>query len=199
MEADPLDLAEAAARGDGSALGRLLEHYLPELRAFVRLRAGPLVRARESNSDLVQSVCREILQHGESFRFASEDAFRRWLFTTTLRKLVDRRDHWLAAKRDAMREVSFGGESDAGAEERLAIAYRSLSSPSRHAMARETIERLEAAFDDLPEDYREVVTLAKVAGLSRAEIAAQMGRSEGSVRMLLVRALAELAARLEPG
>lgn len=198
MERDTLQLAEAAARGDQAALRELLERHLPELRAFVRLRAGPLVRARESSSDIVQSVCREVLEKGERFRFASESAFRQWLFTTALRKLVDRREHWLAAKRDAGREQPIGPESGALDEERLVAAYRRLSSPSGHAVAREEIERLEAAFDRLSEDHREVITLARILGLSHAQIAERMGRSEGATRMLLARALAELAAILRP-
>ncbi len=198
MEPDTLALAEAAARGDEAAVGKLLELHLPELRAFVRLRAGALIRARESTSDIVQSVCREVLQNAERFRFPTETAFRQWLFTTALRKLVDRREHWQAAKRDHAREHPLGPEPGALSESRLVAAYRRLSSPSGHAMAREEIERLESAFDELPEDYREVITLSRILGLSRAEIAQQMGRTEASVRMLLVRALAQLAAILEP-
>jgi DNA-directed RNA polymerase specialized sigma24 family protein len=38
-----------------------------------------------------------------------------------------------------------------------------------------------------------VITLAHLAGLSRAEIAEQMGRSTGAVRVLLHRALSRLA------
>jgi hypothetical protein len=55
------------------------------------------------------------------------------------------------------------------------------------------VRNLEAAFDELPEHYREVITLSRIAGLSRAEIAAHMGRSEASVRNLLSRALVVLA------
>jgi hypothetical protein len=43
---------------------------------------------------------------------------------------------------------------------------------------------------------REVIALAKIAGLSRAEIGERMGRSETAVRTLLHRALADLAERL---
>ncbi len=41
--------------------------------------------------------------------------------------------------------------------------------------------------------------LSRVVGLSRAEIAVRMGRSEASVRNLVSRALAELAGHLEGG
>lgn len=195
---DDAHLAERAARGDQAALDALLEAHLGDLRAFVRLRIGPELRAREASSDLVQSVCREILQKGESFRHPGDAAFRRWLFTTALRKIADRADHWRAEKRDGGREEPWpthGGDAE------LAPRYRAFSSPSQHAIAREELERVESAFEQLSEEQREVVTLAQVAGLSRAEIALHMGRSEGAVRVLLHRALArltELLARPRP-
>jgi RNA polymerase sigma-70 factor (ECF subfamily) len=204
MSEEILVLAERAARGDAEARELLLERHLDDLRAFVRLRAGALVRAQESHSDLVQSVCREVLEHADQFRFPSEDGFRRWLFTTALRKLTERRDHYLAQKRDVLRQVPLAPPDDHGEhggaydEERLLDCYRNFATPSQHAIVREELARIESAFEQLTEEHREVITLAKVAGLSRAEIAVQMNRSEGAVRMLLVRALAELAAQLNP-
>lgn len=189
-------LAEAAAKGDRAALDALLVHYLPQLRAFVRLRAGAVVRARESSSDLVQSVCREVIQHMDRFQFPSEPAFKQWLYTTALRKILNRKDFYLAQRRDAHREERLGGSD--GGEERLYECYRSFSSPSRRAMLREEVERIERAFEELPEEYREVITMAHIVGLSRAEIADHMGKSEGSVRVLLHRALAKMAALLAP-
>jgi DNA-directed RNA polymerase specialized sigma24 family protein len=42
-----------------------------------------------------------------------------------------------------------------------------------------------------------VISLARIVGLSHAEIAKEMGRSEGAVRTLLSRALARLATLLD--
>jgi RNA polymerase sigma-70 factor (ECF subfamily) len=66
-------------------------------------------------------------------------------------------------------------------------------------MKREELERVERAFDTLRDEQREVISLAHVVGMSRAEIAAQLGKSEGAVRTMLSRALAELAERLDDG
>ena len=52
------------------------------------------------------------------------------------------------------------------------------------------------AFAQLPEDYREVITLSRVVGLSHGQIASQLGKSEGAVRVLLHRALARLSGLL---
>ena len=51
-------------------------------------------------------------------------------------------------------------------------------------------ERLEA----LPPDYREAILLAKVEGLTTAEIAARMGKTREAVALLLHRALKRFRA-----
>ena len=192
-------LTREAAAGDRDALEALLVHYLPEVRAFVRLRVDEALRMRESSSDLVQSVCREVLRKADRFRYDDENAFRRWLFTTALRKVRDHRDHHLAARRDARREVDVASTPAGHA---LLEAYSGVLTPSRAASAREELARVEHAMDALTEEQREVITLSRVAGLSHAEIAAELGKKEGAVRMLLHRALARLVAAVadaEPG
>lgn len=178
---------DAFRGGDERALERLIGAHLPGLRAFVRLRLGPTLRAKESGSDLVQSVCREVLQHMDRFQHHGEGAFRAWLYTTALRKISNRAEFYAAAKRDTGREQH---ASDLGG------VYRTLATPSQHAMGREALERIEAALDTLSEDHREVIVLTRVVGLTRAEVAERMQRSEASVRSLLTRALAELAEEL---
>ena len=59
-ERDVEALTQEAAAGDRDALEELLTRMLPDLRAFVRLRAGRLVQRHDEHSDIVQSVCREI-------------------------------------------------------------------------------------------------------------------------------------------
>lgn len=186
------DLAQRAAQGDREAVEALLQRHLPELRAFVRMRAGPMLRARESTSDLVQSTCREVLGHMDRFRFPDDNAFRAWLLTTAQRKIADRVDHATAQKRDAAREVAIARESGAD-DERLLAAYGRFSSPSHRAVVADELARVEKAFDRLNEEQREVVGLAHIAGLSRREIAEHLGKSENAVRIILHRALARIA------
>src|SRR5882672_1825641 len=126
---DPRSLVDSASRGDAMAVATLLERYLPGLNAFVRLRAGPLLRARESTSDLVQSVCREVLEHVDRFQYRSEGLFKQWLFTTAARKVADRCDFVQAQKRDVRREIRL--------DDACAAAFRSLITPSRELIARE--------------------------------------------------------------
>jgi RNA polymerase sigma factor (sigma-70 family) len=178
---------ESAARGDAQALRRLLDAHLPRLRTFIRLRMA----------DLVQSVCRELLEHEGRFRFGGEAAFRRWLYTEALRKIAHRREYWLAERRNPGQEMA-ASASDAGedGDRDLLSCYASFCTPSHAAMAREELSRVEAAFDRLPEHYRDVIVRARVLGLSRAEIAAESGCSTAAVGNLLFRALASLSSHL---
>jgi len=189
---DSLWLAERAAEGDRGAVESLLERYMPDLRAFVRLRTGAALREHESASDLVQSTCREILARPDRFRFPSETAFRSWLLTTAQRKIADHADHYAAQKRANVREERIARESGAD-DEHLLACYQRFSSPSHRAVVRDEIDHIERAFDSLSAEQREVVTLAHIAGLSRGEIAEQLGKTENAVRIILHRALARVA------
>ena len=64
-----------------------VQQYLPRLRAFVRARMSPAVRRRESCSDIVQSVCRELVENRSRLDFPDEARFRGWLFTAALTKV----------------------------------------------------------------------------------------------------------------
>lgn len=55
---------------------------------------------------------------------------------------------------------------------------------------------MEQAFEDLAEDYREVILLVRVVGLPHARIAETMERAETATRTLLSRAPARLSTRL---
>jgi RNA polymerase sigma-70 factor (ECF subfamily) len=187
-------LARQAAQGDEQAMAQLLAKLLPSVRAFVRAHMGPQLRARESMSDVVQSVCRELLTHQDRFQHPDANGFQAWLFTTARRKIANRARDLGREKRDVRREVGAIDESGLSA---LGAAYAKMSSPSGHALRKEEVERLEAAIDSLPEEQREVITLAHLVGLSRAEIGAQMGKTEEAVRSLLHRAKARLSVLLD--
>jgi RNA polymerase sigma-70 factor (ECF subfamily) len=184
------DSDDGAAAFDAETVEQLLVEHLPGLRAFVRLRAGPVLRSREAESDVVQSACREVLERAEGFRHGGSIGFRRWLYTTALRKILNKHEFHTAAKRDVRR--------DAPAEDSLLLStYGNFCSPSGVAAAREELQRIEHAFEQLSPDHREVILLSRIAELSRAEVAGEMGRTEASVRNLLHRALAHLAQLLE--
>ncbi len=180
-------LVEAAQRGDRDALGRLMDAHLPRLRAFVRLMGNAQLRELESASDLVQSACRQALEHLNDYEWRGPGSFRAWLFRLASNKIRNRRNFHRAARRrpSALQYC-----------EDLSEIYATLTTPSDVAIAREQAERLESAMEELPVDYREVIVLNRIVGLAHRETAERLGRTEQATRALLSRALARLATRM---
>lgn len=164
----------------------LVARYLPSIRAFVRMRMGAELRAKEESCDIVQSVAREVLEYSDRFAHGGEEGFRDWLFTTAHRKVVRRLRHWRTAKRRVQHETALPDEL-AGL----------VPTPSRHASAREHLATVENAFDALSDEQRDVLTWSRLVGMSHAQIAERLGKSEVAVRKILSRALARLATVLE--
>jgi RNA polymerase sigma factor (sigma-70 family) len=195
------ELLAQATRGDARALDALLVEHLPALHAFIRLRARGAL-ARESATDLVQSVCREVLENAGDYRYRGQAAFKNWLFTAALNKIVDRHRFHHRDKRDAGREVNASAASGADTSgPDLLDCYGSLGATTIGSAVsrREEAERIESAFAELPPQYREVITLSRIVGLTYAEIGAETGRTEIAVRGLVARGMARLAQLLVRG
>jgi RNA polymerase sigma-70 factor, ECF subfamily len=181
-------LFDATTRGDRQALDQLMQRYLPQLHAFVHARLGPKLRALEGSVDVVQSVCRELVAAREDFDFRGEDRFRAWLFTTALNKVRERHRRLLGHQRN----VEYGApDADAAA-----ATMANLLTPSQDAIGNETTTAVREALAALDEEHREVITLARFAGLPHRVIAEVMERSEDATRQLLARALRNLAQGL---
>jgi RNA polymerase sigma-70 factor (ECF subfamily) len=188
---DTATLVARAQQHDRGALEQLLVRQLPGLEAFVRLRMGQGLRRHATPPDLVQSVCREVLEDLDGFQYRGDGPFRHWLFTRAENKLREKNRYHRAQKRSIEREAAPDASTLA--------AYHTLCTPSRDLQVREAVARIEQSFDQLPEDYREAITLHKLCGLSHAEIAERMGRSEGAVRNLVYRGISRLALLVDAG
>ncbi len=182
------ELLRRATTGDPAAVEGLLVRYLPDLVAYLDRRAARWLRQRESAADLAQSVCREVLAHLRDGRFVfqGEPQFRQWLYRAAVIKLIERARHGGAERRDPGREVPGSAALDVPAD---------AASPSELASFEEDLERFQVAFASLPPRAQEVISLKLALGLSHAEVAARLGVTEGNSRVLLARALAQLAQK----
>ncbi|MBK8978229.1 MAG: sigma-70 family RNA polymerase sigma factor [Planctomycetes bacterium] len=181
------ELIERAQAGDAGALDALCRRHLRGVQGFIRRRRSALVRRRESTLDIAQSVFRLALRDLGRFEPRGADGFRNWLLTYAEHALHHRERFHRAARRSADRE--------AGAP--LSQVLAELGTPSRTLVAREELARLEQAFDTLSARDQDIVLMARVEGLSHAEIAAQLGISETASRKALSRALVQLAAHTQ--
>ena len=168
----------------------LLLKHLGTLEVFVRMNLGPQLRSREETQDLVQSVCREILEDGDEFEYQGDQAFRSWLYMRCLRKLRDRARYHVAQKRDVRKVLK--GDQDA----RIEDCYAKICSPSVNLRGEEFLDRFEREFSKLKPEQREAIALTRVANLTSAEAGAIMGCTESAVRSHVHRGLVKLSARL---
>lgn len=154
----------------------------PRLRRFIRFQCGPLMREKESASDLAQSACREALARWSQFR-GDPESLRQWLFEIARCKIITRRRYWGRHRRAADREVALAGSEDPVAAGQT---------PSDGLIADEQARRLADALAMLSERDRTIIMLARYEGLSHAEIAGQLQCTEPTARQQLSRALARL-------
>jgi RNA polymerase sigma factor (sigma-70 family) len=111
-----------------------------------------------------------------------------WLVTLARRKVARiLRDQVGVAARDPRREHTMPTD--------LPLADRR-SGPVTRADRKDRLLLLGQALDRLSDDYREVVLLTKIEGLSAREVGERMQRSENAVNLLLSRALKRLAQEL---
>ena len=187
------ELVALAQDGDVSALERLYRVYGERVRWMVRFRMGKVLRSKLESMDVVQDVLIHAFQGLGSFTYTNEGDFVRWLSKITQNSLRDNLDRLHAAKRDVRREVSLRGpESASGGGFHRAFEGLDATTPSVIVSRREDLARLEAAIDRLKPEYRDVIVLTKIEGLSYKEIGQRLGKSPDAVRMLVPRAMAEL-------
>jgi RNA polymerase sigma-70 factor (ECF subfamily) len=182
-------LLERARGGDREALVSLLEEMGP----VVRARLSPKLRGRHQSmidaDDVMQVTYMEAVTRLERFTEGGAESFLAWLTKLAENNLTDAVRALEAAKRPnpKNRLVSSGSREESALTlvEMLGATY---TTPSRAAACAEAKGFIDRALEKLPPDYARVIRLYDLAGKSPAEVAAEMGRSEGAVFMLRARA-----------
>jgi RNA polymerase sigma-70 factor (ECF subfamily) len=191
------DLLARARAGDDGVLGRLLERYRAYLTLLARLQIGRRLQGKADCADLVQDTYLEAARHFARFRGETEPELAAWLrqiLAGCLAHLVRR--YCGTQARDVRLERVLEDELDQSSRaiDRGLIAEQ--STPSQRASRREQAVLLADALDRLPADYREVIILRHLEGLTFPEVAERMGRTLNSVEKLWVRALPRLRRAL---
>ena len=194
---DPEELLGLARAGSGPALGQLLELYRSYLALLARLQIGRRLQGKVDAADLVQDTFLEAQRHFAEFRGTVEAELVCWLrqiLAGLLANLVRR--YYGTRRRDVRLERELADELDRSS----CVLDRSLvarpSTPSQRAARREQAVLLADALGKLAEDYREVIVLHHLEGLTFPEAARRMGRTVDSVKNLWARALAQLRRSL---
>lgn len=187
-----------AKDGDESALEQLCRVYSERVRWIVRLRMGGELRSMLESMDLVQDVFISALRDLGNFTYKNEGDFLRWLSKIAENRLRDNLDRLHANKRDIRKEVRLKSyEPTTGDSFVAALGPIDTTTPSVIMSKREDLAKLAKALDALKPEYKEVIVLTKIEGLSYKEIAESLGKSSDAVRMLVSRAMAALSGAFE--
>ncbi len=190
---DPEQLLREAQAGDAATLGSLLELYRRYLDLLARVHIGRRLQGKVDPGDLVQETFLEAHRSFARFRGTSEAELVQWLRQILLANLADLFRRYLGAQaRDVRleREINEGFDRSSMLLDRGLVARQ--SSPSHQASRREQAVLLADALGQLPPDYREVLVLRHLEGLTFPEVAQRMNRSVDSVEKLWMRGLARL-------
>ena len=191
-------LVALAQDGDESALNQLCKVYGARVLWIIRLRMGRELRAKLESMDLVQDVLMSALKDLGNFKSKTEGDFLRWLSRIAENRLRGHLNRLHANKRDIRKEVRVNGYGPT-AEDSVVAALDAVvtTTPSVIMSKREDLDKLTKAIDALKPEYRQVIVLTKIEGLSYKEIGDRLGKSSEAVRKLVSRALEELISIFE--
>jgi RNA polymerase sigma-70 factor, ECF subfamily len=184
-------LLEKARTGDPEALSQAFERYQRRLAVLVHFKLSERTRSFAEVDDIVQEACLRAFRDIDRFQYRTPGSFLHWLSSIADHVIVDR-VRYQGRERRAGEEVPFRSESNPNGPE-----PRDSNSPSRLFAQREAVERLLSHLSALPEDYRRAILMAKIEGLTTAEMAEQLGKSREAVALLVFRAVKRFRALSE--
>lgn len=191
-------LVEQAVLGDRKALGALIAMHDRKLGAYIEAKLPAQVRAAVSTEDILQDCYMSAYVSITKFQAQGPGSFWAWLKTIAYRKMIDagrkRSRQHLVDNSGVKRRVDPGESEVGGPISALADSYQG---PSKDAMDQELRSAFRVAIAGLSERYREVVVMHYLQGLSRKQVAENLGLTEGAVRGLLFRARREIEEEIQ--
>jgi RNA polymerase sigma-70 factor (ECF subfamily) len=184
-------LLEKAKAGDSDALSRVFEHNRRRLTVLVHFKLSARDRQFAEAEDVVQEVYLRAFRAIDRFQYQSPGSLIRWLSSIADNVIIDR-SRYRTRERRAGEEVPFRSESNPTGPEPL-----DSRTPSRLLAQEEAVERLLDRLNALPEDYRRAILMAKIEGLSTAEMAERLGKTREAVALLVFRAVKRFRAICE--
>lgn len=188
----------AARQGDSLALAKLLAVLHPQLRARIEAVLDQPLRARVAPEDVLQDVYLHVFQQIARFEDRGPGSFRAWVQAILDNRVADVRRAAHRAVRDMARDVpAWGGSSTASHWDLLDRLCSDSLTPSRVVRRDEALAALRECLSALSQAHLEVIQWRFLDGLSVAEVAARLGKSEDAVVALSQRALKALRDALD--
>jgi RNA polymerase sigma-70 factor (ECF subfamily) len=171
-------------QGDVNAFEKLVTEYERAVYAIAQRMTGNA----EDAADMTQETFIKAYNSLSSFR--GDSKFSVWLYRIANNVCLD-----FLRSRSRKPTVSLSTEDDDGEETQLDIADESQSPELllESALTRDAVRR---GLDSLPPDYKQILLLREIQGLSYEEIAAALGIESGTVKSRIFRARKRLCTFL---
>jgi len=182
-------LITRAQASDQAATGLLFERYQRRVRgALGRMVAGQRLPPGHDTDDLLQDAMLAALRGLQGFEYRGEGSFLAWLLQTARNELLQRLRAGNRKKRAGNHETW----------SRVGEPVNDDATPSQVAIGNELEDRVQACIEQLPDNQRTIIMLARYLDCSAAEIAEKMELpSQGAARAMLMRAQARLVRLLD--
>jgi len=187
-DTDEAGFVQALKVGDQQAYERLIREHAGRMLAVARRLLGTEDEAQDALQDALISAVRSIHAFQGNARLGTW--LHRIAVNAALMRLRSRRRHPERSIEDLL--PRFGSD---GHWSRVLPAWS--ESPSRLLEREETRAMVRRLIDDLPDDYRTVLVLRDIEGLSTQEAAEALAISAGAIKTRLHRARQALRRLLE--
>ena len=170
---DELELISRSKQGDAEAFARLYACYVERITRYVYFR----VTDHQLAEDITSRIFLKMLEKLDTYQVGQSPVIA-WLYRMAHNAVID---HYRLKRTFISLEDVHPAEAkqEDGIEEKLDLQVKS--------------QQLRAALQVLTEDQQRVLTLKFIHGLSTQEIARRLGKRQGAVRGLQMRALQKLA------
>lgn len=176
-------LVERVQQGDHEAFSRLFEKYRPRLAVLIHYQLGNKARRDADVDDVLQETLLRAFRDIRQFQYQTPGSFWKWLARIAGHVITDMARAQNRQKR-AGEHVPFRSESNPGGPDPA-----DSGTPSRIFAENQSLGRFIEKMNLLPDDYRRVILLAKIDGLTTGEIAQMLGKSNQATALLLHRAI----------
>jgi RNA polymerase sigma-70 factor (ECF subfamily) len=170
------DQVSRAVAGDRVSFTEIYRRLYPDVAKYLYYRLGSKAQAEDVASEVFLAVWRQLPTYRGGY-------FPGWVFGIARNQAVGE-----IRKATRSRTVDLDVARDTPSQDRQ---------PEEHVEQRENHERLHRALSQLNDQHREIVACKYLLGMSNAEVASLLGKTENAINAQQHRALGSLRRRME--
>jgi RNA polymerase sigma-70 factor, ECF subfamily len=169
-------LVDLAKAGDGEAFAQLYEAYFDRVYRFIFFRVTDDAMAEDLASQVFLKAWANL------HRYKPHGPFLAWLYAIARNSVID--NYRTRKPTVSLDEATLVAAQDDKLDDHMQFQFE--------------LQTLQEAMQHLTQEQQEVITLKFIAEYDTAQIARQMGKSEGAIRALQMRALQALGRVMKP-